>query len=166
MIGDRWSVYWDNYMSNSYTYGTTVQFNSVDSVEFSNALMPAGEIIKKWYSKTNYQAHKIEPSLPIIDGEGCYELETDISMDVNEGVFVRLVFFNKYDIEVGHITVRDKAKRFRCPLATHKYEIHLVNAGAKKITFHSITIREVEDEPKEHDKESKKKTKKGKRTSR
>lgn len=165
MVGDKWTIYWDNYMSDSYTYGTSVKFNSIDNIEVKNSLMPAGETIKRWYSKTNYKAYKIEPSLPIIDGEGSYELESDISVGVSEGVFVRLIFYNKYDIEVGHITIRDKKKRFRCPLATHKYEMHLVNAGAQEFTFHSITIREVEDEPKENAEESKRKTKKGKRTS-
>lgn len=38
MIGDKWVIYWDNYMASAYTYGTRAVFRSKDDVEFSNCL--------------------------------------------------------------------------------------------------------------------------------
>ena len=58
--GEKWTVYWSDYMSDAYIYGSEVIFHSNDDVELKNNLMPAGSVIKSWYSKTNYQMQRIE----------------------------------------------------------------------------------------------------------
>ena len=62
MTGEKWTIFWNEHASDTYLYGAKLQFHKKDDVEYENLLMPPGTIIKKWYSKTNYQAQRIEPS--------------------------------------------------------------------------------------------------------
>lgn len=146
MLGEQWTVFWNEYASDTYLYGSQVIFHKKDDVEFRNRLMPPGTIIKQWYSKTNFQLQKIEPSLPIIDGEGEYQIILNIDMEENENCLGRLVFYDKYEVEVGQVTLRDKVTNFRCPLRTYSYRLQLINGGVTKLHFHSIIIREVINE--------------------
>jgi len=163
MVGDKWIIHWDDYMANAYTYGSQVTFFSNGDVEYINRLVPSGTVLKKWYSKTSYQLMGIEPTLPIIDGEATYKLMVDIDMMVEEGIIVKIVFYNKYDVEVGNLIIRGKEQIFRCPLATYCYEVVLLSAGADSFRFHSFTIQEVADESKEHIKKAKKRLWKSKK---
>lgn len=65
MVNDTWTVYWEEFMSDSYGYGSEVEFNKDKSVRYSNRLMPPGTVVHRWYSKTNYQMHRLEPTLPL-----------------------------------------------------------------------------------------------------
>ena len=144
--GRKWIIYWSDYMSDAYIYGSEVKFNAKDDVEFKNNLMPAGSVIKSWFSKTNYQAQRIESTLPIIDGEGEYELSVDMETDVDEGILVRLVYYDRYNEQIGQYIVRDKTTVFRCPMATYSYCLQLIAGGAKNLRFRSVTIQEVNHE--------------------
>ena len=146
MIGEKWTVFWNEYASDTYSYGSQILFHKKDDVEFRNMLMPPGTIIKQWYSKTNFQGQRIEPSLPIIDGEGEYQIILNIDTEENENCLGRLVFFDKYEVEAGSITLRDKVTNFRCPLKTYSYRLQLINGGVTKLHFHSIVIREIINE--------------------
>lgn len=143
---EKWAIYWNEYSSDTYLYGSEIDFHRMDDVEFKNNLMPSGTIIKQWYSKTNYQRQRIEPALPMIDGESRYQIMVNIDCLENEAWLVRLVFFDKYDVEIGDVFVRDKAVDFRCPIKTYSYRLQLVNGGMTWFHFHSIVIREMEDE--------------------
>ena len=146
MLGERWNVFWNEYASDTYLYGSQIIFHKKDDVEFRNMLMPPGTIIKQWYSKTNFQLQRIEPSLPIIDGEGEYQIILNIDTEENETCLGRLVFYDKYEVEAGCITLRDKVTNFRCPLKTYSYRLQLINGGVTKLHFHSIVIREIINE--------------------
>ena len=144
--GRKWIIYWSDYMSDAYIYGSEVKFNAKDDVEFKNNLMPAGSVVKSWFSKTNYQAQRIEPTLPIIDGEGEYELSVDMETDIDEGILVRLVYYDRYNEQIGQYIVRDKTTIFRCPMATYSYCLQLIAGGAKQLRFRSVMIQEVKHE--------------------
>lgn len=146
MIGESWKVYWNEYAKDTYVYGSDIWFHGKDDVEFHNDLMPPGTIIKRWYSKTNYQAMRIEPALPIIDGEGHYLFSADIQSDQPDGVLFKLVYYDRYGTEVGNQIVRDKEAEFQCPLKTYSYEVQLINGGISSFRFHSLTISEIENE--------------------
>lgn len=138
----RWNIYWNEYSSDTYLYGSQVIFHGQDDVEFKNQLMPPGTVIKRWYSKTNFQRQHIEPSLPIIDGESSYRITVNIDVPKHERCLVRLVFFDRYGKEAGFLNVWDKVMDFRCPLKTYSYELQLVNGGLTEFHFHSIVIQE------------------------
>jgi len=155
MADAKWIIYWNEYATDTYLYGSEIIFHKKDDVEYQNILMPPGTIIKQWYSKTNFQSQKIEPSLPIIDGESEYQITVNIDTEEYENCLVRLVFFDRYEMEAGSITLRDKTTNFRCPLKTYSYRIQLINAGVTKLNFHSIVIQEIEHETDENTKETK-----------
>lgn len=145
MTGAKWTIYWNEYSTDTYLYGSKVTFHKKDDVEFENQLMPPGTIIKQWYSKTNYQVQRIEPSLPIIDGESAYQITVNIDTEENENCLVRLVFYDRYEMEAGSINLRDRVTNFKCPLKTYSYRLQLINAGLTKLNYHSIVIQELED---------------------
>lgn len=139
-----WTVYWDEYTSDAYLYGSEIQFHARDDVEFTNALMPAGTVIKAWHSMVNYQEKRIEPSLPIIDGEGSYHVSVSVDCDVPQGVFLRFVFYGKNGEEAGTLVVDRPEADMRCPLKTYSYDAQLICAGGHALRFHSFTISETE----------------------
>lgn len=163
MLGEKWTVYWNEYASDTYLYGSRVIFHKKDDVEFQNLLMPPGTIIKQWYSKTNFQLQKIEPTLPIIDGEGEYKITLNIDTPKDELCLARLVYYDRYGMEAGALILRDKETNFRCPLKTYSYRLQLINGGATNFHFHSIVIQEVINETEEKNKKTKKNTKKSKK---
>ena len=89
---------------------------------------------------------KIEPALPMIDGESAYRIHINIDMPENEHCLVRLVFYDRYEIEAGSLTIRDRVTDFRCPLKTYSYRMQLINGGITQFHFHSIVIQEIDDE--------------------
>lgn len=142
----KWMVYWDEYAANTYLHGSKICFHAKDDVEFENLLMPSGAVIKEWFSKTNYQRQKIEPMLPIIDGESKYRITINLEHAVGENCLARLVFFDRYEAEAGTLILHDAVTEFQCPLKTYSYSLQLINAGVTHFHFHSITIEEIEDE--------------------
>ncbi len=139
-----WTIYWNEYSSDTYLYGSKVDFLGKNNVHFENELMPPGTIIKEWYSMTNYQDQRIEPALPIIDGESKYHIKIDIDTPGDTGYLIRLVFLDRYEREAGDFTIRNKEADFSCPLKTYSYRMQLINAGMKEFVYHSITIEELD----------------------
>ena len=117
--------------------------------------MPPGTIIKQWYSKTNFQRQKIEPTLPIIDGESKYQITINIDTPDDQVCMMRLVFFDRYEVEVGSVVLRDKVTVFRCPLKTYSYILQLINSGVSNLHYHSVIIQEILDETEEEIKKTK-----------
>lgn len=145
MTGESWKIYWNEYIKEAYLYGSEITFHARDDIEFKNEMMPPGTVIKRWYSKVNYQVMRIEPALPMIDGEGRYHIRLDTSAASSDGLLLRLVFYDRYDAEAGCQTVRDGEADFQCPLKTFSYEVQLINAGVTQFHFHSIIITEITD---------------------
>lgn len=154
MAGAKWFVYWNEYASDTYLYGSEITFHKKDDVDFKNELMPPGTVIKQWYSKTNFQAQKIEPALPMIDGESTYQIIINADVPEGENCLGRLVFYDRYEMEAGSLILRDKVTDFKCPLKTYSYRLQLVNGGVTKLNFHSIEIQELTDGTEENLKET------------
>ncbi len=144
-MGDGYVVYWSNYIAQSYFYGSEIIFHGKDDVEFSNLLMPPGTVINRWYSRTNFQMQQIEPTLPLIDGEGEYRITIAMDCMPREHFLFRLVFLDRYEKEVGEIYIREKSTTFRCSLKTYSYRLELINSGMTKFHFHYIRIKDVTD---------------------
>ncbi len=138
-----WTIYWNEYSSDTYLYGSEIDYQSKNSVHFKNPLMPPGTVIKQWYSLTNYQAQRIEPALPIIDGESRYKITVNVDTEDGEGCLIRLVFLDRYEREAGDFTLRGKEAEFSCPLKTYSYKMQLINAGMKEFTYHNVIIEEI-----------------------
>lgn len=160
-MGEKWTIYWNEFSTDTYLYGSEIVYHKLDDVEFKNNLMPSGTIIKQWYSKTNYQRQRIEPTLPIIAGESRYQIIINIDCLDCEAWLMRLVFYDKYDLEAGYISIRDKETKFKCPLKTYSYRLQLINGGMTHFHFHSIVIQEIEDETEKELKKTKKNRRSG-----
>lgn len=148
MMEEKWTIYWSEHATDTYLYGTQLRFLDKHRVAFFNPLMPPGTVIKQWYSKTNYQLQKIEPTLPMIDGEGRYRITVNIDCNKDENCLIRLVFFDRYEEEAGSLIVRGKTMDFKCPLKTYSYKMQLISAGITQFCFHSVIIQELADEQK------------------
>ena len=144
MAGEKWTIYWNEYSSDTYLYGSEIAYRRKDAVGFRNLLMPPGTVIKTWYSKTNFQAKRIEPALPMIDGESDYRITVNIDTPSGGGCLVRLVFYDRYEEEAGSLVLRDSVTQFRCPLKTYSYAMQLINGGMTKFRYHFIIIQELE----------------------
>ena len=145
MTEQSWKIYWNEYAKDTYIYGTELFFHAKDDIEFRNELMPPGTVIKRWYSKVNYQAMRIEPALPMIDGEGSYHIRLNASAEPETGLILRLIFYDRYDTEAESRIIRGGEGDFQCPLTTFSYEVQLVNGGVTEFHFHSIVMTEVTD---------------------
>lgn len=146
MTGESWNIHWNEYTKGTYLYGSELVFHAKDDVEFKNELMPPGTVIKSWFSRVNYQLMRVEPSLPMIDGEGRYHISLDASAEPSDGLILKLIFYDRYDVEAGSQVVRDKGADFQCPLKTFSYEVQLIGTGATQFHFHSIVITEIIDD--------------------
>ncbi len=146
MIGESWTVYWNEYASDTYLYGSEIEFIAKDDVKFKNLLMPPGTVIKEWYSKTNFQFQHIEPSLPMIDGETKYRLIVNMDVPEYEECFIKLVYIDKYDNEAGSMITKERVTDFKCPLKTYSFKMQLINGGVSVFRFHSVEIQEIIDE--------------------
>lgn len=144
MAGAKWTIYWNEYSADTYLYGSEIQYHKKDDVQFRNLLMPPGTVIKQWYSRTNFQAQKIEPALPMIDGERSYRITVKIDTLPRENWLVRLVFYDRYEEEAGSLVLRDSVTQFRCPLKTYSYAMQLINGGMTEFRYHFIIIQELE----------------------
>lgn len=148
MSVEKYKIYWNEYSADTYLYGSEIDYIDKDNVHFVNMLMPPGTVIKEWYSMVNFQAKRIEPTLPIIDGESVYSVNVDIDTPISKGYIIRFVFFDKYEMEVGNCTINKKNAEFRCPLKTYSYKMQLINGGMHEFTFHSVEITELESNKK------------------
>lgn len=177
MREDTWVIRWKNYLSNAYVYGSKIEFRDDQSVVYSNRLMPPGTVIQRWYSKTNFQAQRVEPTLPLIDGECAYEISSDISYNSAESkaLMLRIIFYDRYDVEAESIIVRDDKAVFKPSIKTYSYCVELINGGNADFTFHSLVLREISEgeyheqlerieELKERSSKGKKKRKKNKKS--
>ena len=146
MTGESWNIHWNEYTKDTYLYGSELVFHAKDDVEFKNELMPPGTVIKSWFSRVNYQLMRVEPSLPMIDGEGRYHISLDASAEPSDGLILKLIFYDRYDVEAGSQVVRDKGADFPCPGTTFSSEVQLLGTGATQFHFHSIVITEIIDD--------------------
>lgn len=142
MTGETWTIFWNKYSADTYLFGSKINYHKRDDVEFTNHLMSPGSVIKTWYSKTNYHTQRIEPELPMIDGESEYRIIINMDVPKGQSCLVRLVFYDKYGLEAGYLNVWEKQMDFKCPLKTYSYCMQLVNGGMQEVRFHYIMIQE------------------------
>lgn len=148
MINDRWVLHWKNYLSDNYAYGSEVRFMEDGKVHYRNELIPPGTVLHTWYSKTNFQADRIEPSLPLIDGESAYELKVNIEYvsEKNAGIMFRVVFFDRYDKEFDSYVLRNDENCFKPPITMYSFRIEMICAGCREFIFDSIVLREISED--------------------
>lgn len=147
MVGDKWIIRWREYLSDSYAYGSKIKFNN-NKVEYLNELMPPGTVLHTWYSKTNYQSSRVEPTLPLIDGESAYSLALKANnlYENGAGLMLRVVFIDRYDQEIENEIIRGGEGCFKPPITTYSFKIELISGNCKEFIFESLTLQEISGE--------------------
>lgn len=59
MAGEKWVIYWNEYSADTYLYGSEITYHKRDDVEYDNAMMPPGTVIKEWYSKPTIRVREL-----------------------------------------------------------------------------------------------------------
>lgn len=95
MTGESWKIYWNEYGKDTYVYGSEIYFHSREDIEYRNELIQPGAVIKSWFSKVNYQAMRVEPTLPMIDGEGRYHIRLNASVEPLDGLLLKLIYYDR-----------------------------------------------------------------------
>lgn len=140
----KWSIYWSEWAKETYLYGTKLQFLGRDQIRFENDLISPGAVIKTWHSATLYQRDRIEPTLPIIDGERKYRICLDADMDMRDGLLLKFIFYQKNGELEDSTIVRGTESIIQCPIRTYHYDVQLICSGSHRFTFHRFTIEELE----------------------
>ncbi len=144
MTKTGWKVLWGE--GDTYLYGAQIRIRNKEDILYSSPLMPPGTAIKTWYAKTNFQAQRTEPALPLLDEERHYHLETHIEVKGRGMAMVRLVFLDIFGDVLEELSVRGAQQDFTCPAGTMDYRMELINAGITALRFHSIEIWERQDD--------------------
>lgn len=148
MVNDRWIIRWRDFLSNSYSYGSLIEFLPDNKVRYKNRLMPPGTVLHTWYSKTNFQSSRVEPMLPLIDGENAYmvALHVEYLAEKRAGILMKVVFYDRYDNEFESIIIRNGKGMFKPPITTYSFSIELINGGCTEFIFDSLVLQEVSEE--------------------
>ncbi|HFR3425447.1 TPA: accessory Sec system protein Asp3 [Streptococcus suis] len=136
----RLVIKWNHFAQDSYSYGSQIDFDK-ELITFENALMPPSFEVKKWYSRTNFQAKRQTPTLPLLKKGESYQLVLDAEAYPQGSLYMHLVFFDRFGQELGSEILKDKQSIFTYPKDAYAYEISLVNAGCKRLVFHSILLQ-------------------------
>ena len=64
----------------------------------------------------------------------------------SESVFLKLIFFDRYNKEVGNIVERSDKMAFTYPKEAYSYKVQLLSAGVESFEFHCLKIEEILEE--------------------
>ncbi|WP_180275010.1 accessory Sec system protein Asp3 [Streptococcus suis] len=138
----RLEIKWNHFAQDTYSYGSRIDFEK-EAISFENPLMPPSFEIKHWYSRTNFQAKRQTPTLPILKKGASYQLILDAEAYPQGSIYLRVVFFDRFGKELGFEILKDKKASFTYPKEAYSYEIALLNAGCERLTFRSIWLQSV-----------------------
>lgn len=132
-------IHWQSAAA-TYLFGSSVTFKKNAQVVFKNDLMSPGKAINTWYSRTNYQAHRFSPQLPLLKKKVKYRLLLEAKSQPVGTVYLRLNFFGRTDKLIGQVFIKDRTGVFEYPENAYYYEIALLNAGCQQVTFDYIKL--------------------------
>lgn len=125
--------------ANTYLYGTDI-FYQERALHFVNHRVPSDEILHEWTSRTNYQASRTSPLLPLLVPNDSYQLVIEMTSFPEESYYLKLSFFNRQDEELSFIIQREQVLEFQPPIETYYYTIELISAGCERLVFHHLSL--------------------------
>ncbi|CAM3209624.1 accessory Sec system protein Asp3 [Streptococcus pluranimalium] len=138
-----YTITWDYYAGSSYLYGSDLVFHGT-RVTFNNSLMPSGQVINRWKSRTNFQANRTEPSLPLLKQGQTYDLAAKLNCQPKDAYILQITFYDRFNRSLNSVTLKNDNHSFVYPEGAYAYDISLVNAGCSSLTFDFIMLS---DEP-------------------
>lgn len=138
-------IYWNNFTTNSYLYGSIIKFKSKDYVHFKNLRMPSGKDINEWTSQTNHQSHKYIPQLPVLKKGKLYKIYINADTVPKNSIYLRILFYDRYEKIISETVIRSNEDIFTYPEDTYSYKIQVMNAGCSELIFHYLELTECVD---------------------
>ncbi len=136
----RVEVKWKHFAQGVYTHGSKVDFQK-QSIAFDNPLMPPSFEIKRWHSRTNFQANRQTPNLPILKRGDRYQLIVDAESFPKDSFYIGILFFDRFGKQIGFDVLKTKDASFTYPKDAYSYDIALLNAGCERLTFTSMVLK-------------------------
>lgn len=142
IIKQRRYIKWGE-MGGTFMYGTNVTYHSDYHISLYNPLLPSGEVIRSWVSSVNYQAARIQPSLPLLKKNYNYRLRFDMDCRPENGIYIKVIFFDRYGDVVDEKLEKVKEFTFSYPAEAFTYQVSLLSAGFESLEFYSLSIEEI-----------------------
>ena len=139
-------IYCGDLVLADYLWGSTIQATAQGSVQFQNSLMPSGQVLKTWYSQTNFGKNRQIPSLPLLKREQEYELVITMEATPSHTVMVEIIFKDRFGEVVGRRVTGEGRLSFIYPDQAYAYEVRLLRAGLQEFPFHYFTIQPISSE--------------------
>ena len=136
-------ITWDKVVNGQYLYGSRIIFEK-DTVIFNNAQLASGKQIVAWGSRTNYQANRKIPELPLLVQGETYQLHSKLRTVPSNRLYLKIIFYNRLDEEIGTIIQREDVQEFVYPQDAFRYDILVISAGLEELVFKYIDLYRVE----------------------
>ena len=143
---DSRRIYWGDLVLADYLWGSTIQATAQGGVQFQNSLMPSGQVLKTWYSQTNFGKNRQIPSLPLLKREQEYELVITMEATPSHTVMAEIIFKDRFGETAGRRVNAEGRLSFTYPDHAYVYEVRLLSAGLQEFTFHYFTIQPISSE--------------------
>ena len=126
----------------TYMYGTRLQFLKDWNISLSNPLLAPGEVLKSWFSSSNYQGSRSQPSLPLLKGNHRYQFTMNMTCYPENSIYIKLVFLDRYEEVLEEKVEETLSFSFVYPEDAYTYKVSLVTAGFESLDFYSFSIKE------------------------
>ncbi|MGT2934218.1 accessory Sec system protein Asp3 [Streptococcus catagoni] len=139
------SIPWGQLHKGSYLYGTDIVYLPDNRVSYRQDYLPVGTIIHSWHSRSNFQADRDIPYLPLLIKNRVYHISLSLeTMDQNPP-YLRLRFFNRREEILEYKIIKEGSGTFVFPAQAFSYQVELINAGCHHFIFDSIFLIEAKD---------------------
>ena len=141
IINQRTDIKWGE-VGGTFMYGSKVTYHEDKHISLYNPLVTSGETLKTWFSSVNYQAFRTQPSLPLLKRKQDYQLCMNYECHPTNGVYIKIVFFDRYGDVIEEKIEKMKIFDFTYPDDTYTYQVSLLSAGFESLDFYSFSIKE------------------------
>ena len=141
IINQREDILWGD-MGATYMYGTRLQFWKDGHISLSNPLLAPGEVLKSWFSSSNYQGSRSQPSLPLLKGNHRYQFTMNMTCYPENSIYIKLVFLDRYEEVLEEKVEETLSFSFVYPEDAYTYRVSLIAAGFESLDFYSFSIKE------------------------
>lgn len=135
-------IEWKNNLK-CYLYGSSFSYHGKGWISFENSLMPPGTVIQRWKSEYNYQGERHEPELIPLVTEKEYRLRSYWDCEPEQGLLIRLVFYDSLGKVINSLTDYGPELTFTCPQRCCSWELQLVNGGVRRFEFYYLELTPV-----------------------
>ncbi len=141
----RFHIPWGPLTCQTYLYGTRLSADADGSIRLENRLIPPGQTVKVWDSRTNYQLQRCEPQLPLLEKGRKYRISVHAETEPAREMLLRVTFYDCTGKETGTVMLRcgteaDSSVGLNVPKGTGSYRIALLQNGWYQLHFRELEI--------------------------